>query len=112
MRCNRFSACIYSSDVNECEDSLLHGCTHLCRNSLGSYRCLCPKGHYGDGRKDGTGCNKIKTNSLGLYTGMFISYTPMTQSMNVNFSLVNCFDKKLNKKNHTQASALALLWHP
>ena len=32
-------------DVNECADPDLHGCSHICINFGGSYRCECPSGY-------------------------------------------------------------------
>ncbi|XP_010523235.1 PREDICTED: wall-associated receptor kinase 2-like [Tarenaya hassleriana] len=45
-------------DINECEDPSLNDCIRQenCKNREGTYVCICPKGHRGDGRKDGTGC--------------------------------------------------------
>ncbi|KAF6163886.1 hypothetical protein GIB67_024741 [Kingdonia uniflora] len=40
-------------DVNECKDNR---CVWSCKNTPGSYKCSCPKGAYGDGKIDGTGC--------------------------------------------------------
>ncbi|NXR76746.1 HMCN2 protein, partial [Pycnonotus jocosus] len=34
---------LYCTDVDECQT--LNQCQHECRNSLGSYRCLCPTGY-------------------------------------------------------------------
>lgn len=52
------------TDIDECmagSDSL---CTMSCINTLGSYKCFCPKGYSGDGYKSGKGCTKIENNSL------------------------------------------------
>ncbi|XP_071693130.1 wall-associated receptor kinase 5-like [Rutidosis leptorrhynchoides] len=59
-------------DMNECEDSSLNDCTHLCYNTIRNYTCHCPKGYSGDGRKDGSRCTKKTTNvqKLGLYIGI------------------------------------------
>ncbi|RZC66297.1 hypothetical protein C5167_009988 [Papaver somniferum] len=43
-------------DVNECENQDTNPCEGICTNTIGSYSCTCPKGHFGDGRKDGIGC--------------------------------------------------------
>ncbi|NXN95844.1 HMCN2 protein, partial [Rhinopomastus cyanomelas] len=34
---------LYCTDLDECQ--MLSQCQHQCRNSLGSYRCLCPAGY-------------------------------------------------------------------
>ncbi|KAK1435470.1 hypothetical protein QVD17_01234 [Tagetes erecta] len=39
-------------DINECEGSE-HHCIHRCVNTNGSYKCTCPFGQHGDGRKNG-----------------------------------------------------------
>ncbi|XP_042482395.1 wall-associated receptor kinase 5-like [Macadamia integrifolia] len=46
-------------DINECEigDNLCDG-RGKCNNMIGSYNCYCPKGYYGDGWKNGTGCTE------------------------------------------------------
>ncbi|KAG6384119.1 hypothetical protein SASPL_156085 [Salvia splendens] len=48
-------------DIDECADSTTNECvpTSICINDPGSYHCSCPKGHVGDGRKDGTSCIKL-----------------------------------------------------
>ncbi|KAI3991621.1 hypothetical protein MKX01_009663 [Papaver californicum] len=43
-------------DVDECEDPTNNFCEEICTNTIGSYSCTCPRGSYGDGRKDGSGC--------------------------------------------------------
>ncbi|KAI3460542.1 hypothetical protein Pfo_017205 [Paulownia fortunei] len=42
-------------DINECAVS--KPCIGVCINLPGSFKCYCPKGFIGDGRKDGTGCH-------------------------------------------------------
>ncbi|KAF9687150.1 hypothetical protein SADUNF_Sadunf02G0063900 [Salix dunnii] len=44
-------------DVDECKDSNLNKCLKKCHNTIGDYKCSCPKGYHGDGRKDGEGCS-------------------------------------------------------
>ncbi|MCL7034474.1 hypothetical protein MKW94_021699, partial [Papaver nudicaule] len=43
--------------MNECEDNINNPCEEICTNTIGSYRCSCPEGKNGDGRKDGSGCS-------------------------------------------------------
>ena len=52
------------SDIDEC--STLNPCNGTCQNLPGSFNCACPKGYEGDGRKDGTGCTLIATQSQKL----------------------------------------------
>ncbi|KAL2538442.1 Wall-associated receptor kinase 2 [Forsythia ovata] len=59
-------------DINECESK---PCQGTCENLQGSYKCFCPEGFEGDGKKDGTGCHpkgRAKT-SIFLYiaSGLF-----------------------------------------
>ncbi|KAH6835266.1 hypothetical protein C2S53_012430 [Perilla frutescens var. hirtella] len=42
-------------DIDECAVS--NPCQGVCINLPGSFKCYCPKGSVGDGRKDGTGCH-------------------------------------------------------
>ncbi|KAJ9128741.1 hypothetical protein P3X46_034525 [Hevea brasiliensis] len=53
-------------EIDECRDSSLNNCTSSknCLNTVGNYTCFCPKGSYGDGRKDGTGCTAKNKQSL------------------------------------------------
>ncbi|XP_026432746.1 wall-associated receptor kinase 5-like [Papaver somniferum] len=44
-------------DVNECEDKINSPCVGNCTNTFGSYKCSCPVGMSGDGKKDGLGCS-------------------------------------------------------
>ncbi|KDP32895.1 hypothetical protein JCGZ_12187 [Jatropha curcas] len=62
-------------DINECEIPSLNQCTHSCQNKMGNYTCYCPKGYYGDGRKDGSGCTRKQTISTqtGAIIGVSIS---------------------------------------
>ncbi|KAI3908602.1 hypothetical protein MKW92_048909, partial [Papaver armeniacum] len=44
-------------DINECEDQSRNDCVEsTCKNTIGSYICICPEGSLGDGRKPGLGC--------------------------------------------------------
>lgn len=47
---------VCDADLDECGDSRLNDCTHICSNSVGNYSCSCPKGYHGDGRRNGQGC--------------------------------------------------------
>ncbi|XP_042483261.1 putative wall-associated receptor kinase-like 16 [Macadamia integrifolia] len=42
-------------DINECEEPS-GPCNGTCTNLLGSYKCSCPPGYFGDGKKNGSGC--------------------------------------------------------
>ncbi|XP_022859006.1 wall-associated receptor kinase 2-like [Olea europaea var. sylvestris] len=44
-------------DINECNQNPCDP-KGICTNTPGSYKCSCPHGYLGDGRKDGHGCNK------------------------------------------------------
>ncbi|XP_061589252.1 collagen and calcium-binding EGF domain-containing protein 1 isoform X2 [Cololabis saira] len=46
----------YCLDIDECADKNMSGCSHICINSVGSYRCECEKGFYLE--EDGKMCNK------------------------------------------------------
>ncbi|KAK9069344.1 hypothetical protein SSX86_011246 [Deinandra increscens subsp. villosa] len=43
-------------DINECLEHQNNYCMHRCSNTNGNYKCACPFGQHGDGRKNGTGC--------------------------------------------------------
>ncbi|XP_042477618.1 wall-associated receptor kinase 2-like, partial [Macadamia integrifolia] len=45
-------------DVDECKVATKNNCSKnaVCKNTLGSYNCYCPKGFYGDGFENGTRC--------------------------------------------------------
>ncbi|XP_010673968.3 wall-associated receptor kinase-like 6 [Beta vulgaris subsp. vulgaris] len=58
------------TDINECKGSS-NPCSGICMNTPGSYKCHCPKGYRGDGRKDGTGCLD-KSLSLAFPLGLGI----------------------------------------
>ncbi|KAM6902256.1 collagen and calcium-binding EGF domain-containing protein 1 isoform 3-T3 [Xenentodon cancila] len=46
----------YCLDIDECADRNMSGCSHICINSVGSYRCQCEKGFYLE--EDGKTCTK------------------------------------------------------
>ncbi|KAI3971732.1 hypothetical protein MKW92_002919 [Papaver armeniacum] len=60
-------------DINECEDENINRCTDICTNTIGSFKCSCPKGISGDGRKDGSGCiiPKQEFPMLGVTLGTY-----------------------------------------
>ncbi|CAI0393321.1 unnamed protein product [Linum tenue] len=60
-------------DINECDDPTLNKCTNYCKNTKGSYTCSCPKGHNGDGRKDGSGCIPNRGSSFQPIVGVSAS---------------------------------------
>ncbi|XP_042486067.1 putative wall-associated receptor kinase-like 16 [Macadamia integrifolia] len=43
-------------DINECADPITNSCSGICTNLPGSYKCSCPPGYFGDGKKIGRGC--------------------------------------------------------
>nr|XP_043639437.1 wall-associated receptor kinase 3-like [Erigeron canadensis] len=79
-------------DVNECEDALLHSCTHICKNTVGNHTCHCPKGYSGDGLKDGTRCTKNRTSAqkLGIYMGISMGIVVTSITMFLSY----CFLKQ------------------
>ncbi|XP_044475049.1 wall-associated receptor kinase 2-like [Mangifera indica] len=62
-------------DIDECQDSSLHNCERKCINREGSYTCLCPKWHHGDGRKDGEGCSADRSPVIQLTVGISVCLT-------------------------------------
>ncbi|XP_057250968.1 wall-associated receptor kinase 5-like [Beta vulgaris subsp. vulgaris] len=61
------------TDIDECA-SPIKPCSHYCTNTLGSYKCSCPKGQRGDGQTNGAGCTRghsqfITRLSLGMSFG-------------------------------------------
>ncbi|KAI3864359.1 hypothetical protein MKX03_024200 [Papaver bracteatum] len=53
-------------DVNECEDRNKNHCAGICKKTVGGYKCSCPDGDKGDGRKDDSGCTSDKDESPKL----------------------------------------------
>ncbi|KAG6432053.1 hypothetical protein SASPL_103626 [Salvia splendens] len=61
-------------DIDECGDDTTNPCnsSSICINTPGSVTCVCPRGFYGDGRKDGPGCIQVtqsKSKTI-ILTGM------------------------------------------
>ncbi|KAJ0024419.1 hypothetical protein Pint_08062 [Pistacia integerrima] len=63
------------ADIDECQDSSLHDCERSCINIEGNYTCLCPKGHHGDGRKDGEGCIPNRSLVIEVTVGISVGLT-------------------------------------
>ncbi|KAL2462632.1 Wall-associated receptor kinase-like 1 [Forsythia ovata] len=55
-------------DINECKNFPCDS-NGICTNTPGSYKCSCPNGYYGDGRKDGTGCFQVPGSHSKLAIG-------------------------------------------
>ena len=43
MKIDDYSNMYFCIDINEC--SGFDGCSHICENLPGTYRCLCPEGY-------------------------------------------------------------------
>ncbi|KAL2467606.1 Wall-associated receptor kinase 2 [Forsythia ovata] len=56
-------------DIDECQDPSLNKCENHCVNTVGDFRCVCPKGYDGDGKKDGRGCIRSQPLVFKLITG-------------------------------------------
>lgn len=53
-----FNPCCGSSDVDECEQPNDNDCVKICENTVGSYKCSCPRWFRGNGKSDGTRCSR------------------------------------------------------
>ncbi|KAL8537218.1 hypothetical protein ACS0TY_012410 [Phlomoides rotata] len=59
-------------DINECELSPCYQ-NAKCNNLMGSFNCSCPRNHFGDGTKDGTGCILLlPPRRVALYVGLLV----------------------------------------
>ncbi|OMO75921.1 hypothetical protein COLO4_25789 [Corchorus olitorius] len=64
-------------DVDECKDGS-HDCIDEkhCTNNVGSFTCFCPKGYYGNGRKEETRCTanpfEVVEFSIGIGVSMLV----------------------------------------
>ena len=59
--------CFIFADINECEQQ--HGCSHICNNNIGSYRCSCEDGFKLDTINDRADCIRefYHTNILEIH---------------------------------------------
>ncbi|KAK4483875.1 hypothetical protein RD792_011084 [Penstemon davidsonii] len=57
-------------DINECNNSTLNNCEKHCDNTLGSFKCRCPKGYKGDGIKGSEGCIRGESLIYKLVAGI------------------------------------------
>ena len=62
--------------MDECADPNKNVCEEICINTLGSYKCSCPHGYYGDGKKNSQGCiaktSEFPVIKFGLGTIFFL----------------------------------------
>ncbi|KAF9687154.1 hypothetical protein SADUNF_Sadunf02G0064300 [Salix dunnii] len=61
-------------DVDECKDSNLNRCLKKCQNTNGNYKCSCPKGYHGDGRKDGEGSSADQLLLVKIFVGKHLIF--------------------------------------
>ncbi|KAF7851416.1 hypothetical protein BT93_L3959 [Corymbia citriodora subsp. variegata] len=62
-------------DIDECVDLEKNPCEGKCHNIEGSYRCSCPKGYHGDGKKgsgDGKGCIANPSHLMKILVGVAV----------------------------------------
>ncbi|KAL8467290.1 hypothetical protein ACS0TY_036128 [Phlomoides rotata] len=45
-------------DIDECQNGKNDCEDERCKNTQGSYECICPKGYHGDGKRVGKGCSR------------------------------------------------------
>ncbi|KAI3463314.1 hypothetical protein Pfo_019977 [Paulownia fortunei] len=86
-------------DIDECAATITNSCdsNSICTNTPGSFNCSCPHGYYGDGRRDGRGCNRLPPSkminvSIGLGSGMGLLLL-----LSICFWLHKVFQKRENE---------------
>ncbi|KAL7128470.1 hypothetical protein ABFS83_14G319500 [Erythranthe nasuta] len=57
-------------DIDECGNSYLNICEKGCKNTLGGFKCVCPKGYRGDGIKGAQGCIRSESLLFKLVSGI------------------------------------------
>ncbi|KAJ7959206.1 Wall-associated receptor kinase [Quillaja saponaria] len=79
---------VFFQDIDECSHPILNDCSRICKNTMGSYMCSCPKGQHGDGRKGGNGCASDQLLVIKISVGVGIGI------MVVGSGWLYCGDKK------------------
>ncbi|WOL09514.1 wall-associated receptor kinase 5-like [Canna indica] len=98
-------------DIDECNDPNKHDCVWKCINEVGRYRCDCPRGSSGDGKKQGTGCNKVNMLEIGLGTVLGVLVIVVMVGISAYWGFNRMQRRRIKQRNFMQNGGLLLQQH-
>ncbi|XP_051131274.1 wall-associated receptor kinase 2-like [Andrographis paniculata] len=101
------------TDIDECVDPNLNVCEKICINTPGGFSCSCPRGQFGDGRKNGKSCNKRISELPVTKVSLGVGFGLLSFIIIVSFMYVSIKKRKLAnlRKQFFQQNGGSLLKH-
>ncbi|THU55365.1 hypothetical protein C4D60_Mb11t05790 [Musa balbisiana] len=96
------------TDIKECSYPQSNPCVWKCINEEGSFHCRCPPGSSGDGKKQGSGCQRDTFLEIGLGVGLSLLVMIVGGGIWVYFGLQRRRLTKLKQQHFLQNGGLLL----
>ncbi|RZR92875.1 hypothetical protein BHM03_00021248 [Ensete ventricosum] len=98
-------------DIDECKDPRMNNCVWRCINKAGRFHCPCPPGSRGDGKKQGSGCQRDTFIEISLVVLLFLLVMIVAGGIWVHRGLQRRRLTKLRQQHFLQNGGLLLQQH-